>query len=399
MRVYARHHLDIGWGDLAFGLGAILRGGSASSRARIAARWLPNRHAVCCLSVRTAFDALLSELRLPVGAEIVMSAVNIAGMQGIAEHHGLIVRAVDIDQATLAPRVEDIASAISPKTRLLLIAHLFGNRVDLTPFAAFRRPDILLVEDCAQGWTPDFTGSPEADVSLFSFGPIKTLTALGGGVAVFRNKTLADSFSDRLGRYPQLGAGWYARRIIKYAALKALSYPLPYGIVSRLVSLAGRDIDAAISGLTRGFGQNPHVEQFRLRPPDAMEQLLARRLGARHDLSARAKRAAELVSRLPVEDVPGHAALGRTFWVTPVLVADPDEARRRLIAHGFDATRGTTSMRVVGTGQRSTPVAETMMRDVLYLPSPAHLPEGKRDELKRLIALTLRRGPGDSLRS
>jgi perosamine synthetase len=394
MRVYARHHLDIGWSDLGFGLVATLRGESVSIRDRIAAHWLPDRHAVCCLSVRTAFDALLTELHLPAGTEIVMSAINIAGMQSIAEHHGLILRPVDIDLATLTPRIEDIAAAISPKTRLLLIAHLFGSRVDIAPFATFRRPDLLLVEDCAQGWTPDFAGSPDADVSFFSFGPIKTLTALGGGVAVFRDKALAMTFADRLAAYRQLGAGWYARRIVKYAALKALSAPLLYGLVSRLMRFAGKDLDAAINGLTRGFGQNPEIERFRRRSPNAMDRLIAKRLAARHDLSARTERASALISGLPDTDVPGCAALDRTFWITPVLVADPDEARRRLMTLGFDATRGTTSLRVVGQAAGST--AAAMMRDILYLPSPAHLPEGKFRELKALIELTRLREPHGS---
>ncbi len=325
-----------------------------------------------------------------------MSAVNIAGMQGIAEHHGLMLRPVDIDPATLAPRTADVAAAICPNTRILLIAHLFGSRVDLAPFAHFRRPDLLLVEDCAQGWTPGFDGSDAADVSLFSFGPIKTLTALGGGIAVFREEALAGAFARRIASYPQLGRGWYARRIVKYAALKALSAPLPYGIVSRLVSLAGGDLDGAINSLTRGFGQNPEVARFRMRAPDAMDSLIARRLDAGHDLKGRTDSAASILARLPQPAVPGRAAAGRTFWVTPVLVDDPDGERRRLMAHGFDATRGTTSMRVLAPDAAASPEASAMMRDVLYLPSPVHLPAGKREELARLLALSPRRGPAGS---
>ncbi|MGL4243749.1 MAG: DegT/DnrJ/EryC1/StrS family aminotransferase [Beijerinckiaceae bacterium] len=386
MRVYARHHLDIGWRELASALTATLRDGSASPNGAIARLWPPDRHAVSCLSVRTAFDALLTEFHLPAGSEIVMTAINIAGMQGIAEHHGLVLRPVDIDPRTLAPRIEDVRAAVSSRTRLLLIAHLFGSRVDLAPFASLKRDDLLLVEDCAQGWTPDFSGSPEADISLFSFGPIKTLTALGGGIAVFRDKDLAAAFARKLATYPKLGSGWFARRVLKYGLLKVLSAPLPYGLISRLMRLTGRDMDAAINGMTRGFGQNPKVAQFRFQPPDAMVGLIARRLAAGNDLSARAGSAAALVAALPEGHVPGSAAAGHTFWVTPVLVDDPDAARHRLMAHGFDATRGTTSMRVIGPDADSAPAAAAMMRGVIYLPSPAHLPARKLEELRRLIS-------------
>ena len=63
---------------------------------------------------------------------------------------------------------------------MILVAHLFGSRVDLAPLA---RPGVLLVEDCAQSFRgPGARGDPPADVSLFSFGSIKTATALGGAL-------------------------------------------------------------------------------------------------------------------------------------------------------------------------------------------------------------------------
>jgi len=48
-------------------------------------------------------------------------------------------------------------------------------------FFSFDR--FLLVEDCAQAFAgTQYYGYPQADVSLFSFGAIKSCTALGGAV-------------------------------------------------------------------------------------------------------------------------------------------------------------------------------------------------------------------------
>jgi perosamine synthetase len=301
-----------------------------------------------------------------------------------------VIRAVDIDPATLAPAPEAVAAAVTPDTRLIVIAHLFGSLVDLGPFASLKREGLLLVEDCAQGWRPGFTGSPEADVSLFSFGPIKTLTALGGAVAAFRDGDLARRFGERLASYPALGRMWFARRVLKYAALKALSNPLAYGGVCRIVKALGGDIDAAIARLTRGFGEAPDVARFRARPPAAMLRLLARRLASRHDLTDRAARAKELVAARP--EAPGGMARDITYWVTPILVDDPAAARRMLMANGFDATRGTTSMRAIGAAAG----AEDMMRAILYLPSPAHLPPAELHRLRGLVAAIPPCGPPGS---
>jgi perosamine synthetase len=388
MRLYARHHIDIGWHDMAFALSALAHPSISRSLQGIERAWPMDRRAIACLSVRTAFDALLSALRLPTGSEIIMSAVTIAGMQDIARHHGLTIRAVDVDPDTLAPSVESVAAALSDRTRLILIAHLFGSRVDLHPFAIFRSSGLLLVEDCAQSWTPTFHGSKEADVSLFSFGPIKTLTALGGAVAVFRDQCLAEAFALQIEAYPRLGRWWFLKRIVKYAMLKAVSLPVPYGLICRMVTLFGGDVDRAISGLTRGFGQSPPVENFRRRPPDAMVALMSRRLAAPADIERRKHAAEALLGEASARHAPGGRALELTYWVTPVLADDPDALRLKLIEKGFDATRGTTSMRVIGDEPERTTGASGMMRRILYMPSPAHLPEAKRRELSALLGFT-----------
>jgi perosamine synthetase len=393
MRLYARHRIDIGWLDLASALRSLAAPASGAPTSAIEQCWPGEKRAVACLSVRTAFDALLTVLRLPAGSEIVMSAVTIGGMQDIARHHGLVVRAVDIDPGTLAPLPDALAAAISDRTRIIMIAHLFGSRVDLVPLMALRQPEVLLVEDCAQSWTPTFRGSPEADVSLFSFGPIKTLTALGGAVATFRDADIASRFAARVASYPELSRWWYAKRIIKYAALKFASAPLPYGMICRMVSAFGGDVDRAVAGLTRGFGSSPAIERFQRKPPDAMIALMARRLAAPLDLSHRRDAGAALMDLVPADQTPGKRSIDRTFWVTPILVDDPDAIRAHLMRRGFDATCGTTSMRVIGDEPDRTTAANAMMQRILYMPSPAHLPARKLRELRGLIALSQPHGP------
>merc|ERR1712066_1170159 len=52
--------------------------------------------------------------------------------------------------------------------------------------AAHQKRVIHIIEDCAQCYN-GYMGSNFADVNLFSFGIIKTSTALGGGIAVVSN--------------------------------------------------------------------------------------------------------------------------------------------------------------------------------------------------------------------
>ncbi|TMC32203.1 MAG: hypothetical protein E6J28_14820, partial [Chloroflexi bacterium] len=97
---------------------------------------------------------------------------------------GLVPVPLDLDPGTLSPRPDIVERAITARTHVMVVAHLFGGHVHLAPLAAIcRRHGILLVEDCAQSFAgPPDTGDELAAVSMFSFGILKTATALGGAM-------------------------------------------------------------------------------------------------------------------------------------------------------------------------------------------------------------------------
>lgn len=386
MRIHPRLRLDIGWRDLAAALARPNGDGAGDARAAIAALWQEKdagRHARAFLSVRTAFDATLQALDLKSGDEIVMSAVNIESMADIVRAHGVKIVPVDIDLRTLSPSVEAVRAAVTPRTRAILIAHLFGARVALAPYASLRGARTLLVEDCAQAWGGGFRGSPEADLSLFSFGPIKRRTALGGAVAVFRDAELANLAAAIEARYPAMSEQWFLKRLAKYMGLKLASAPLAYGLVLRAIQAATGDAERVIGGVARGFPGGDILKHIRARPPARLLALLHRRIAEGADDSARIAACRELLERLPAEmSVLGADAPSHHFWLTPILVDRPNEAAQALRAHGYDATRGATSLRRLGD---NTPNAHRLIEHVLYLPAPWELSADERVAVARLI--------------
>lgn len=121
-----------------------------------------------------------------------MSAVNIPDMSKVIRESGLIPVPVDIEFDTMFPTPEAVEAAITPKTVAVLIAQLYGRRCELDGIAAVtKKHNIPLIEDLAEGYGgPKFTGSPLADLALFSFGPIKFNTSFGGGIVVIRDKAM-----------------------------------------------------------------------------------------------------------------------------------------------------------------------------------------------------------------
>ena len=190
--MHARKRLDIGWSDILSGLGACAFARREAELRRDVGVLVDPPAAPSPPCRRSGLDLLLEMLALPKGSEVLMSALTIPDMWKVVEHNGLVPVPVDVDPETLAPRPGAWRAAVTPRTKLALFAHLFGTRLTLAPLEELRREHgILILEDCAQAYTgADFKGDPAADVSMFSFGPIKTATALAGDVLRIKRSRL-----------------------------------------------------------------------------------------------------------------------------------------------------------------------------------------------------------------
>ena len=247
--MWARRRLEIGWLDLAAALGFCAAPGRPTRRKSGSREtWTDqsaqkSRHPGWSrLSVRTAWDAWLQAMAFPPGSEIVISSVTIPEMARIVELNGLKCVPVTVDPNTLSPDLDELAAAIGPRTRAILVAHLFGVRLNLGAIADLARSNGLwLVEDCAQAFSgPSWIGSSEADVSLFSFGPIKTQTALGGALVRISDQSVRTRMDDVINSYPTVARLKFGWRVLKYGLFKLLTTRWAYSLVRRWCSLRGR---------------------------------------------------------------------------------------------------------------------------------------------------------------
>ncbi|MBD2539238.1 DegT/DnrJ/EryC1/StrS family aminotransferase [Coleofasciculus sp. FACHB-SPT36] len=353
------------------------------------------------LSVRTALDLLLQSLNLPAGSEVLMSAVNIRDMVDVVKRHGLVPIPVDISLDTLAPDIKLLESLISEKSKVLIVAHLFGSIINLEPYAELcKKHQIFLVEDCAQAFAGDkYHGSKDADISLFSFGPIKSCTALGGAIAIIQERSLAQQMREIEQQYPSKSEPWFFKRILKYFCLKLFSIPWIYYPLLVFLKYLGKNLDSAINSMTRGFSQGDILAKIRYRPPTRMLVLLRRRLRTCNTqwFERRSKNARKFLSLLKPEiPCPGSQTEYNSFWVVPILVSNPPAMMAKLRESGFDATQGNTSLTFIdididnaSSGDKpATEAAENAQRliqYVLYLPVSESLPENDLLCLAQLI--------------
>jgi perosamine synthetase len=342
--------------------------------------------------VRSAFELLLDALALDEGSEILLSAITHPDMARIVSRHGLVPVPVDLDLETLQPRGELLERAVTERTRALVVAHLFGARVDLDEAIAFsRRHGLLLIEDCAQTLrSAQDTGDERTDAALFSFGSIKTAPALGGAIAYLRDPAVRERMRREQEGWPAQGRKEYALRVVRFAGLLALGHPWVYEVFVRAGSRAGLDVDALVNRSVHALKPPPSDDRdefgewLRRRPSAPLLALLRRRLRTfdSERLARRAERGEAAARRLPRGVFqPGRAAGERTHWVFPVAVPDPKRAIDLLREHGFDATAATSSIAAI----EPAPEAARLMEKVVFVPVYPELPERAFRRLLRVL--------------
>lgn len=385
--MFCRLKFDIYWKDLIWACVGFTRPQQSPSLFH-KHHQLSNNTITPSLSVRTAFDAILSELPKHYGNKILMTAINIEDMRAIAITHGYEVIAVEIDPATMSPPPNALLNAQqSCGAKICLIAHLFGATNLITDAKTLRAMGVFIIEDAAQSFAGKLhMGDSYADCSLFSFGPIKRYTALGGALAVF-NKThskLAAKVENRLASYTKRTEIWFRKRAFKYLILKFLIQPIIYTLLVSSISKSGKNVDETISGFARGFSGQPLIEAIRYQPPNRLLTLLNCQLNrAFCDEAAEKKRRSicqDFLSKLPIEQaLLGNAAQKHGYWLLPLMVKDPKTAMKSLRDNGFDATRGSTSLRALNCAE--APNATQILDSIIYVPNPAELKPSTRIKL------------------
>jgi perosamine synthetase len=405
--MYTRHRLDISVADISFG---VLSCGRRLRRKKLEVEVLRlcslEEEGLVCLSVRSGWDLWLGAHGLRAGDEVLVSAITHPDMIRIIHEHGLRAVPVDIDPEKLAPWPWMLEAALTPRTRVVLVAHLFGGRMDLGGVAKFARErGLLLVEDCAQAFQgPERMGDPAADLSMYSFGTLKTSTALGGAVVRVRDREVLDRMRGIQASYPTQGRGGYLNKLLKVLGLVAVSRFRTYGVLAQACTRFGSDLDALVGGVVRGFPPREPAATFlrhlRHRPSAPLLAMLSRRLRTFDEkrLARRAKAGERFASRLRVVDLhAGRQSLQRTHWLFPVVVEDPEALVTSLRRRGLDASQATSSIAVVEApaGRSSPAEASLMMSGVVFLPVYPELPSQAFDVMAGLIDDCAARGAAE----
>jgi dTDP-4-amino-4,6-dideoxygalactose transaminase len=113
----------------------------------------------------------------------------------------------DIDPGTAQLSPESAERCLSPRTRAVLLVHLYGHAHDLDRWESFcEGAGILLLEDCAQAHLASWSGvraGAWGRMGAYSFYPTKNLGAIGDGGALVTNDEAIAASARQLRNYGQ----------------------------------------------------------------------------------------------------------------------------------------------------------------------------------------------------
>ena len=155
-------------------------------------------HAVGTANGTDALHLTLRALGIRAGDEVLVPTNSFVATAEAVVLAGGCPRFVDVDPSTLLVTAETVEAAVTPRSRALVVVHLYGQMPDMTALVgAAQRHGLLLVEDAAQAQGATWQGRPAGSFGVagcFSFYPGKNLGAFGdAGAVVTSDDDLAEA--------------------------------------------------------------------------------------------------------------------------------------------------------------------------------------------------------------
>src|ERR1041384_1727781 len=147
------------------------------------AAYCQTKEAIGCASGSDALLLALMALNVGPGDEVITTPFSFFATGSAIPRLGARPFFVDIDPLTYNLDVDRIASAITPRTRVVLPVHLYGQCADMDQILALcKSKNVVVLEDAAQAIGAEDRGRRAGSMGVggwFSFYPTKNLGAAG----------------------------------------------------------------------------------------------------------------------------------------------------------------------------------------------------------------------------
>ncbi len=188
-RQYLQQCLDSGWISSE---GPFVREFEEQFAARVG-----RRHGIAVCNGSAALDAVVDALGIGPGDEVILPTFTIISCIAQIVRAGATPVLVDSQADTWNMDVAQVEARITPRTKAIMVVHIYGLPVDMAPILALAaRHGLRVIEDAAEVHGQTYRGRPcgsFGDISTFSFYPNKHITTGEGGMIVTDDDALAET--------------------------------------------------------------------------------------------------------------------------------------------------------------------------------------------------------------
>lgn len=152
------------------------------------------KYAVVCCNGTAALHIAALSAGVGEGDEVITTPITFAASANCALYCGARPVFVDIDPETYNIDPKKVEEAVTPRTKAVVAVDYTGQSADLAPLLKIcREHNLTLIEDGAHVIGTKYKGQMNgsiADMTMFSFHPVKTVTGGEGGVILTNEEAL-----------------------------------------------------------------------------------------------------------------------------------------------------------------------------------------------------------------
>jgi dTDP-4-amino-4,6-dideoxygalactose transaminase len=352
--------------------------------------YLGTRHLFPAVSGRAALYAIL-KATLSDKSKVVLPGYTCYTLPAAVIRAGMIPVLSDSRKTDFGYDPDKLRGTMTkhPDIKAIVVCHLFGIALDINEIRNIAGPEVMIIDDAAQGFgikaDGEFLGNG-GEVGFYSFGRGKNLSLVGGGLIVTKNDALAEKIKG------VIDSEFSARPGSSGEFLRAASYnrvirPGVFSLLSRLPGMKlGRSIFDPDFVLSR-------LSDFKIRLLHRIYGIAEKLNSDRLEVSCRYLSFLDgndsiTIPKSSLDNSPGSLRF-------PVLVKDPAN-RSEVLRIGAKCGWGLSSMypttlnkikQLPPTSEDELAGSESIARSIITLPTHHHIQSGGNILIEKISGL------------
>ena len=221
--------------------GKVIAGKETGEFEKKFAQYTGAKYAVSVPSGRMALYLAIKAMDFKKEDEIILPSFTVPEVITVIRCAGMVPNFADVNPDTCNMDEESIRSNITPKTKAILLTHIFGQPCAIDPILDLsKKHGIKVIEDAAQACGAEYKGKKTGtfgEVGYFSFGLVKNFNCLGGGMLVTDNHEIYSKIRNEVDTYSSISKSYLLKSAVSAFFVWLFTHPLIFTLTVHPVLL------------------------------------------------------------------------------------------------------------------------------------------------------------------